>query len=168
MKEITREKAEKGIYEVFLVSIIAKGGFALLETVLGLMLLFTSSVIDTIQQLIAEELIEDPSDMISHWVEPFLHPTPEAQLFGGLYLLSHGVVKLFLVGGLLLNRLWAYPASIGVFTLFILYQMERYFFKTHSVWLLVLTVADIVVIWLIYHEYRRMLKASEGEPLQIS
>src|SRR5258708_1350876 len=132
MEEATRVKAEKGIHDVFLISIIAKGVVAVLETVLGAVLLFTNSIFDFITQLVNNELIEDPSDFFGSWVQPLLHPTHEAQVFGGLYLLSHGVVKLFLVIGLLRNKIWAYPASIAVFVLFIIYQLFRYFAKTHS------------------------------------
>jgi uncharacterized membrane protein len=39
-----------------------------------------------------------------------------------------------------------------------MYQLFRYFFKTHSGWLLVITVLDIVAIWLIYHEYKSTLR----------
>lgn len=158
MQEKTREKAEKGIHDVFIISIIGKGVFALLEIVVGGILLFTNSITDFILQLVNNEIIEDPGDFFANWVQPLLHPTPEAQVFGGLYLLSHGIVKIFLVAGLLRKKLWSYPASIGVFTLFIIYQLFRYFFRTHSVWLLVITIADIAVIWLIYHEYREALK----------
>ena len=169
MKEATRQKAEKGIYEAFVVSVIAKGVFALLETFLGIALLFTNSIVQYVVQLVNDELIEDPSDVLANWFQPILHPTPEAQVFGGLYLLSHGIVKLFLVVGLLKKKMWSYPASITVFTLFIIYQLFRYFFRTHSAWLLVLTVADIFVIWLIYHEYRRALKAhNEANILPLS
>jgi uncharacterized membrane protein len=70
---------------------------------------------------------------------------------------------MLLVAGLLRNRLWAYPASIGVFTIFIIYQLFRYFFRTHSPLLLGITVVDIIVIWLIYHEYRQVLKRASIE-----
>ena len=35
-------------------------------------------------------------------------------LFGAVYLLTHGLVKVVLVVALLLNKLWAYPWMIGV------------------------------------------------------
>jgi uncharacterized membrane protein len=60
---------------------------------------------------------------------------------------------LALVIGLLMNRLWAYPASLAVLGLFIAYQLYRYSY-THGFGLIVLTVFDIFVIGLIWHEYR--------------
>jgi len=69
--------------------------------------------------------------------------------------LSHGIVKLALVAGLLANRLWAYPASLAVMSLFIVYQLYRFSF-THSAGLIVLSLFDGVVMVLIWHEYRLM------------
>jgi len=76
----------------------------------------------------------------------------QEQNFYAFYLLSHGVVKLFLVVGLLKGKLWSYPASLIVLGLFILYQLYRYSY-THGVGLIALTVFDIVVMALIWHEY---------------
>jgi uncharacterized membrane protein len=50
-----------------------------------------------------------------------------------------------------------------VFALFIMYQLYRFSF-THSVWLLVITILDMVVIWLTWREYKylRRDRAVEG------
>jgi len=161
--EMRHERTEQGIHDAYLLSIWLKGAFALAETALGLMLLYTRSIVDFILELINNELIEDPNDFIATHFHNVFNPTPEAQVFGGLYLVSHGVVKLFLVAGLLRNKLWSYPASIAVFVLFILYQLVR-FARTHSIWLLVLTVLDVIVIWLIWHEYRRVTRTQPQKP----
>jgi uncharacterized membrane protein len=163
MDAVTKEKAEKGIHDAFVISILAKGLFAFVQIVLGIMLLFIGETTAIIDKLAQSELFEDPGDFLANWAGPILHPTQEAQVFGGLYLLSHGVVKVFLVAGLLRNRLWAYPASIGVFTILGIYQLFKYFFRTHSPLLLGIIVVDIVVIWLIYHEYQKVLKRATIE-----
>ncbi|MHB8885982.1 MAG: DUF2127 domain-containing protein [Methylovirgula sp.] len=62
-------------------------------------------------------------------------------------------MKLWLIIGLLRKKLWYYPVAIVVFGLFIAYQLYRYAFS-HSVWLLLITVLDVVVIGLTWHEYR--------------
>src|ERR1700719_3445555 len=72
--------------------------------------------------------------------------------FYAFYLLSHGIVKLASVVGLLINQLWSYPASLVVLTLFIIYQIYR-FYDTQSLGLIVLTVFDLFVMVLIWHEY---------------
>ena len=157
-----KEIREKGLHEAFVISIAIKGVFAALETILGVMLLFTGSIVQFVLTLVEDHLIDDPTDFFGTHVQPFLNPSHDTIVFGGLYLLSHGVVKLFLVAGLLRHKLWAYPASLVVFALFILYQMERWF-TTHSIWLVVLTVIDLVVMWLIWHEYRQVLKRTAGD-----
>ncbi len=154
---ILKEKREANIRKLFEVSVVLKGIGAALEVVLGSMLLFTNSVTDFVLDLAQTEFIEDPNDFISTHFHTFLSPTPAEQLYGGLYLLSHGVVKIVLVAGLLTNRLWAYPAAIAVLTLFILYQSVQWL-HTHSPALIVLNVFDLLVLWLVYHEYRLMQK----------
>ncbi len=63
------------------------------------------------------------------------------------------MVKLLLVAGLLRDRMWAYPASLAVLGAFMAYQLYRYSY-TDSVGLLVLTAFDVVVVGLVWHEYR--------------
>jgi len=70
-----------------------------------------------------------------------------------IYLLSHGVIKMFAVIALLRKKLWGYPLSIAVFGGFIVYQIYR-FTVTGGIGLIVLTIFDLVVIWLIWLEYR--------------
>jgi uncharacterized membrane protein len=73
---------------------------------------------------------------------------------------DHGIVKTYLIVGLLRDRLWYYPGAIIVFILFVAYQVFR-FQITHSVWLLAITVLDIVVIGLTWHEYRYLRSRSK-------
>lgn len=163
MTFLTRRAREKGIHEAFEISIALKGIGALVETILGAALLFTDRLIEVVFALVENELIDDPNDFFATHVRSFLlSPHAADATFGGLYLLSHGVVKLFLVAGLWRGKLWAYPASLAVFALFILYQLVR-FARTHSPWLLALTALDLVIMWLIFHEYRRLMRGRDPE-----
>ena len=72
-------------------------------------------------------------------------------------------MKLWVIIGLMRERLWYYPVALVIFTLFIVYQMHRYML-THSVSLLLLTIVDLVVIWLTWHEYRYLLSRGTGQP----
>ena len=83
------------------------------------------------------------------WAQGF---SVETKNFYAFYLLSHGSVKILLVVGLLKNKLWSYPASLIVLGLFIVYQLYRFSY-THGVGLIVLTIFDIFVMGLIWHEY---------------
>jgi uncharacterized membrane protein len=69
-----------------------------------------------------------------------------------LYLLSHGAVKLVLVVALLRNKLWAYPLMIVTLAVFVCHQIYR-FALSHSVLMILLTLFDVVVIFLTWLEY---------------
>ena len=154
-------KREKGLYEVFYVSVLLKGINAVLEIVLGTLLFFVD-LGEVLQALVQNELVDDPNDFLATHVQPFAqHITTGGEQFAALYLLSHGLVKGVLVAGLLRNKLWAYPASLGVFALFILYQVVRWF-STHSIFLVGLTIFDLGVMWLIWHEYQRVKASRSG------
>jgi len=147
---------EKSIYELYYVSIILKGLNALLEVALGATLLVSSRFSDVLLALMQSELVEDPGDFLArhaNQISPYL--STRFELFAGLYLITHGVVKGFIIWGLLKKKLWAYPAGLAVFALFIAYQMLEYF-QNHSALLLLFTIFDLFVMALIYHEYLRV------------
>ncbi len=147
---------EKNIKLAFEISVVLKGLHALMELIGGAIILFISKefVITTIFAITQEELSEDPKDFIAHYLTKLAQNfSVSAQQFAALYLLSHGLIKIFLVIGLLKEKLWAYPAAIVIFSTFIIYQLWRFAF-THSIWLLLLTIFDIIIIWLTWHEYR--------------
>ncbi|MHB8652119.1 MAG: DUF2127 domain-containing protein [Minisyncoccota bacterium] len=147
---------EQTLRRVFRISIFLKAGNAILEIVGGVLLLFTKSIFTWVVYLAQNELIEDPGDFVARGIQHYLpYLSDHAQLFAAFYLLSHGIVKIFLAVGLLRNKLWAYPSAIVVFILFILYQVYRYTY-THSFFLVLLTVFDLVVVWLTWHEYKVM------------
>lgn len=149
---------ERRIHQIFEVSVLLKGVHAAIECVGGIALALTSNA--WIREFVAKasqtELIEDRHDFIANHLAAFAHGfSIETQHFYAWYLLSHGAVKLALVTGLLLRKLWAYPTTIVVLGLFILYQLYRYT-HTHGLGLLLLTGLDIVVVGLTWHEYGLM------------
>jgi uncharacterized membrane protein len=116
------------------------------------------SVIKIIQFFTQGELSEDPKDIIANYlINSAEHFSLSAKHFIVFYFLSHGLIKLGVIIGLLKNKFWAYPASIIVFGIFIFYQVYRYF-HTYSPWLLILTIFDLFVIWLIWLEYKNFKK----------
>ncbi len=149
---------EKVIHMVFVWGILLKAFDGIVEILGGIALLFTGTLTHIATRLTQDELIEDPHDFLAvhlqHALPAFL---AQSGWFAALYLFSHGIIKIILVAGLLQDKLWAYPTAIGVFTLFIAYQIYRYTF-THSGFLIVLTVLDLAVIWLTWHEYRYFRK----------
>ena len=149
---------EKYIRKIFVVSLVIKAFDGVLQVIGGLLLLMPKAIAGLLSWLIAEELIEDPTDFIANQIGhtiPYL--SSNAVLFGALYLLSHGAIKIVLVAGLLKRKLWMYPTSMIVFGLFIVYQLYRYS-HTHSIFLIILTIFDLFLMALTWHEYRFMRK----------
>ena len=147
---------ERRVHQIFKISVLLKGAHALIECIGGLVLAFvrTNAIASLVNALTQEELIEDPNDFVAaHLLSVAQSFTVSTQRFYAFYLLSHGIVKVFLVIGLLRNKVWAYPVSLVVLGLFIVYQLYRFSY-THGFGLIVLTVFDVVVMGLIWHEYR--------------
>jgi uncharacterized membrane protein len=147
---------ERRIHQIFEISVLLKGAHALIECIGGLVLAFvsTNAITSLVNALTQDELIEDPKDFVAaHLLSLAQNFTVSTQHFYAFYLLSHGFIKVFLVIGLLRNKLWAYPVSLVVLCLFIVYQLYRFSY-THGFGLIVLTLFDVMVMGLIWHEYR--------------
>ena len=140
----------------FEVGIVAKGLNGALEIVGGLLLLFvTPDQIHWLARVVTQgELSEDPHDVVANYL---LHTAGGVSgpgiLFGAVYLLVHGAVKVLLVTALLLNRIWAYPWMIGVLLVFISYQLYRIALRP-TPGLIALTVFDVVITALTLREWR--------------
>ncbi len=157
MAQIT---TEKNIRTIFRAGIIIKWIVAMLQLIGGVFLLAVSrnALTNILLFLTQEELTEDPQDYIATHILQFgTHLALSTKIIIALYLLIHGIIKLYLLYGLWKNKLRAYPLSAVVFSLFLVYQLYRYHFN-HSLWLLVLSLFDIIYITLILHEYHVMKK----------
>ena len=149
---------EKNLHRVFEISLILKGIFALLEILAGILAYVITQhfLVSLIRAVFHEELEGDPDDFVVNFLmQSAQNFSVSTQLFTSFYLLGHGVIKIVLIVGLLREKLGYYPAAIAIFVLFVMYQIYRYTF-THSIWLLLITLLDIVVIWLTWHEYTYM------------
>lgn len=157
--------SEKNIKILFAYSLFLKAVFSVFEIISGsLVFLVTKQyLMNKIALLTAGELSQDPNDLFSHYLIKIAQTfSIDSKHFVGLYLLSHGTIKLFLIINLFRGKMWAYPVSIAVFSLFIVYEVNR-FLHTHSPWLLLFTFFDVVVIALTAHEYTYNKKLSKKE-----
>jgi len=143
-------------HRLFLLSVWIKGGAGLIETIGGLLLLFIphTRLNALVVFLTAPELAEDPTDRVATLLQRMVHELgADTKLFASGYLIVHGIIKVFLVAGLLGRRLWSYPVSLWFLAGFIAYQAYRFFF-THSLWMIALTIVDLIVAFLIWREYQ--------------
>ncbi len=153
MKEYIKEKY---IHDIFDISIIIKGLDGILETVGAILLFFIkpTQLTAIIRFLTQRELVEDPKDIIVNYLLNVSHHfSVNTELFLAIYLLIHGLIKIIIVVGLLKNKIWAYSLGIIVFSIFVVYQLYQYT-QSHSMSLIVLSVFDVFVILLTWHEYQ--------------
>lgn len=160
MKENTSETKDI-IHISFEIGLFLKGIHGLTEIIGGaLMFYLTPNRLSALTRFLTkQELSEDPRD----WAANFLLNLSSGfsintQHFAEFYLMSHGIIKCILILLLRRRKLWAYPLTIVSLILFIAYQLYRYSF-THSLFLILLTIFDTVMIALTWLEYRN-LKAS--------
>ena len=150
----------KFLHHSFLVTLVFKGILSVLEILGGALLLSVRPpmINHLVRVLTQHELPKDPNDILLRHLVLWSHNfSVSSHVFAAMYLLSHGIVKLFIVASLWKKKLWAYPLGIAFFLIFIAYQVYRYQ-HTHSVWLIILTLFDIILIYLTWVEYRRVKK----------
>ncbi|VVD62054.1 DUF2127 domain-containing protein [Pandoraea cepalis] len=147
---------EKRLHFIFEASLWIKALFALAEIVGGIVAYFIPRhfLLSIVLWVTGNEMAEDPHDVVAGFLlHTVQHLSVSSQKFAAAYLLAHGVIKLWLIIGLLRDKLWYFPVSMVAFALFVVYQLYRFTF-THSPWLLVLSALDIAIIALTWHEYR--------------
>ena len=102
-------------HRLFLLSVWTKGIAGLFETICGFLFLFIpqSGLNAFVIFLTAPELAEDPTDRIATLLQRMVQELgTDTRLFASGYLIVHGIIKVFLVAGLLGRRLWSYPVSL--------------------------------------------------------
>src|SRR5689334_12282608 len=97
---------QKLFHILFRVGIIFKGIDAGLETIGGLIFLLVPP--DNISQFILKitqyQLMQNPHPLFEKAVQKSIEVTNDAHLWAGFFLLSHGLVKLLIVTGMILKK----------------------------------------------------------------
>ena len=155
------EANEKRIFhDAFDISVYLKLANATLEILGGFIFLFEepSKINSLILRLTQHELIQDPKDLVANFLRhQAASLTISGEIFTALFLLSHGIIKVFLLVALLKRKLWAYPTAIAVFLGFIAYQLYQYSVGG-NIWLIALSVLDLAVVILTLVEYNNIKK----------
>jgi uncharacterized membrane protein len=150
----------------FRLAVVLKGIDGILEVVGGALLIVfgPGGVSRTVTLLTQHELVEDPNDVLASILIRFgQHLGAGTVHFAAAYLFAHGVVKLWLAGGLIRGRRFIFPAALVVLGLFVLYQVYRLVHR-FSAGLAALTMFDLVIIALIWGEWRAIRASSGGSP----
>jgi uncharacterized membrane protein len=146
------------LHWLFEASLLIKGTLASAEFVAGLGLLLTPNhlIITLVAFLTRHELAQDPADAMARWFEHVAASFPiQTQHFYAWYLMSHGGLKLLMVLLLARRVTWAYPAAMVVLAGFVVYQLHHWTLSPSPV-LLVLTGFDLVMIVLVWREWRTL------------
>lgn len=145
---------------VFRVSIILKGIDALAEIIAGVLLLFitSSDITNFVTKLTKNALARDPHNSIATYLNhSAAHLAASSTLIGAIYLLSHGIIKLFVIINVLRDKYWAYPVLIVVLLGFCVYQIID-IINTHSIAVTLLTIFDVFVIIVTWLEWQKKRK----------
>jgi uncharacterized membrane protein len=147
---------ERNIHRLFEVGVILKGVHALLELITGGVTLAIGpvAVSDFFFALAQREWIGGArTSLVNFLVRLAEQSLRGGERFVGIYLLAVGVINMGLAISLLASARWSYPAALAAIAILMAYQLHRYTY-THAVALLVLTLYDSVVLWLVWNEYR--------------
>ena len=144
---------------VYDIGVILKGFDGAVELVIGLLLWLAPGVLAGLAGMAADELASATSRFkqdLATSIGRLDHALSQGPLtFVIFFLILHGVVKLVLVYCLLKKIHWAYPYAIALLGLFLVYQLYALVTRP-TVWMLVFTLLDAAIIYLVYREYREI------------
>jgi uncharacterized membrane protein len=155
MEQFTAAEEDK-IGQYFKISVLLKGAISLAEMIAGVALLFLplSFFVDLAIAIAGQLLPLQISAFISSQLLELLHQFANISgLFIAVYIFSRGFIKVALIWAMLKNKLWAYPSSLVVLGLFVMYQIFE-LIKTGSLAIIALTIFDLVVMYFIWREYQ--------------
>lgn len=156
--------SKKTIDKIFHIGILLKALFGFFEILAGIFVAVSGQkMIDNFLIDIAlNEIARDPDDFLARRFVFFaVSLYSDAKLFAIAYLVLHGVINIFLAVALIKNKLWAFPAAITAFCAFIAYQLYKYL-HTHSLLTILLTLFDLLVVIVIWLEYRKQKLRLKG------
>jgi len=146
------------LHYLFELGVFLKFLNGLLEVAGAVFLFFSTpqSLSKLAAKLLTNELLEDPKDFIANTLLHAVESLPAStRVFASVYLLIHRIVKVGLVVALWKKKLWAYPLAGVVLGLFTAYQVYL-FSHSRSPFQLFLTAIDVLILLLLWSEYRRI------------
>ncbi|HXR43250.1 MAG TPA: DUF2127 domain-containing protein [Pseudolysinimonas sp.] len=144
---------------VFAVGVVIKGIDGAVELIAGFLLWLAPGLVDAVLRAILGEAARGDG-AIAGLVATGVAHADVTVLTGGtgfliLFLIAHGVIKLVLVYCLLRRIIRAYPWALLVLVVFLGYQVWT-LIAAPSVALALFVVLDVVIIVLVWREYREL------------
>lgn len=167
MTSIPPDRKARTTDRLFKIAIALKGIDGGLQLVGALLLIVVPPTVVTglANTVITRDLLGDPNGtMATHLAtaaNQFVNGS--TRTFAIVYLLAHAVIKLGLVWALLKRVGPAFPVAMVVLAAFVAYELWRAV-HTHSIALPIFAALDVVIIVLIFREYRQLRRerAAEG------
>lgn len=156
---------KRGIHRLFGAALIFKGIDGVLEVIGGIIFWVVDprAIGTAVSLLTAHEFSEDPSDRVVGALRRAAGAfTTHPGHFASVYLIGHGLIKIFLVVSVLRERRWAFIPALVFMAAFVVYQLYR-FAHSESGALLAFTFLDVVVMYFIWREYRNLPRASTSD-----
>lgn len=143
-------------HNLFDAVVVLKGLNGLAEIASGsaLLLIKNGTILEWVQWMTHSELLQDPHDVLAthleRWASTF---GQDAQMFAGLYLLAHGIIKVTITILLFKEKTWAFPLAIMLFSALVAFSLHR--LSSHWSWALAGFVAFVLfTIAVIAKEWR--------------
>ena len=156
------EKPHGMFHNLFDIVVVLKGLNGLVEIASGATLLSikAGTILEWVLWLTESEMLQDPHDYLASslqkWALNFGH---DAQVFAGLYLVTHGVIKLVLAILLYKERPWVFPLSLLLFTALVAFSLHH--LLNHWSWPLTFFIAfDAFTIGVIAREWSSVGKVT--------
>lgn len=111
--------------------------------------------VEAYRHLLRRELSETHDVIFQSIGHALAHHGFPITYFLAAYLLFWGIMDIFLSISMLRHYLWAFPSSMLIMALFIVYEIFR-FTHTHSPILFGFIFIDLFILYLIYHEQNRL------------
>lgn len=153
----TAEKRDRSWWEIlFRIGMVWRIFYGSVRLIVGIFFLriVGTPLVDVFYQVMRREHLEDPTDLLIQVAGPALQHAPlTVTYFLAGYLIFWGVIDVVLSISLIKEKTWAFPISMYLIGIFVVYEFYR-FLHTHSLILLGVIAVDVVLFYLIRREYR--------------
>lgn len=159
--ESTEVKQSRDLYDtLFNIGMWWRIVYGIFRLILGLVLLkmIGTSFSDLFLKMMSHEVTQDPDDFLFTKIEPLArHLSYTVTYFVAIYFIFWGSVDAFLSINILRKKLWAFKVSFVLIIVFVMYEIHRFTY-THSKMLGFIILVDLILIWLIWNEEKRLEK----------
>ena len=151
--------------KLFTSSLLLKGILGLTEFILGLLLLVfpPESLYNFLATVTQRQLLNSQRDSFINFLLGITYQFDGTnRMFFVTYLWIQAFIKLVSVIGLLKNKLWAYPFSLVIIGILVIYQL--YVISNEgSIGMIFLTIFDLFILVMIWRAYKRARIEQEAD-----